>query len=239
MALRISQADGMLEMRGERIFKLGLAVPCDATMVYSDFWRGFALMDKCGEYQLIESPRIINKKDIAEMRNDLVREAIRNDCTHLFMMDSDEVCPPETIPRLFKHQADIVCPIVNKRYPPFEPVAYYEDGRNALEGFEKWNGFRPVLEIATAGTGCMLIDMRVFSLIGEPWFKFARTADGAKLIGEDILFCHRVREAGAKIYLDTSIEVSHLTTFAVTMDFYLLYKLMAESKAKRLKNKEG
>lgn len=232
MSLRINKIGDTLQAVEEMPFKLGLAIPHDFPMVYRDFWRGFTLMEKSSPYQLIEAPPVRNRKDIAEMRNDLVREAIRQECSHLFMMDADEVCPPDTIPRLLAHRADLVCPIVCKRYPPFEPVVYFEDGTCAVAGIEKWN-IQPVLEIAYAGTGCMLIDMRVFSLIEEPWFKFVLRAEDAKLMGEDILFCHRVRQAGARLYVDTSLEVVHMTQIAITLDFHLLYKAIQELKSKR------
>jgi len=43
-------------------------------------------------------------------------------------------------------------------------------------------------------------------------------------VGEDIRFCVDAKEAGFNIYIDTSIEVGHLTTTIINRPFYELYK---------------
>jgi GT2 family glycosyltransferase len=57
-------------------------------------------------------------------------------------------------------------------------------------------------------------------------------------IGEDIGFCHDIRKAGFKIYVDTGIKVGHLTKMTVDQSTWELYRLGQEF-AKRQKEKSN
>jgi hypothetical protein len=45
-------------------------------------------------------------------------------------------------------------------------------------------------------------------------------------IGEDIGFCQDLKAAGYKIYVDTSVQIGHLTTMVVNQATHALWKAM-------------
>jgi len=77
--------------------------------------------------------------------------------------------------------------------------------------------------LTATGCGCIFFNMDVFYGIPYPWFEVRRFSDG-RVVGEDIDFCSKLREIDYKIFVDTSIEIGHLTTMEVTRSFYRLYK---------------
>jgi hypothetical protein len=94
-----------------------------------------------------------------------------------------------------------------------------------------------LVEVDATGTGCVLYDMDVFKRIPDPWFRFRKTVEGSE-IGEDIGFCHDLRKAGIKIYVDTAVKVGHLTKMTVDQSTWELYKLSQEA-VKRSKEKSN
>jgi hypothetical protein len=64
--------------------------------------------------------------------------------------------------------------------------------------------------------------MEVFEQVKAPWFQFGQV-DG-KPVGEDISFMSKAREKGIQIYVDTSIDVGHLSSMVISRGLYELYK---------------
>jgi hypothetical protein len=54
--------------------------------------------------------------------------------------------------------------------------------------------------------------MHVFESVKYPWFELLPGENG-KPVGEDIRFCHKMKQAGFHIAADTSIQVDHLNHF--------------------------
>jgi hypothetical protein len=70
-------------------------------------------------------------------------------------------------------------------------------------------------------------------------FDFA-VKDG-KFIGEDYLFCDRVREAGGKVWVDVDISLPHIGTEAFTNNFReeVLIPMLEDMRQARLKVVNG
>jgi len=56
---------------------------------------------------------------------------------------------------------------------------------------------------------------------------------GGRQVGEDIGFCADAKAAGFKIFVDTSVEIAHLTQFQVTMGTYELFMSVEKEKKRR------
>jgi len=132
---------------------------------------------------------------------------------YLLMLDTDQVYPVDTLTKLLSHKVDVCGVRVHRRWMPFDPIFLRgEIGKyESVSEEEAYSG--DLIEIDATGTGCLLFDMKVFDKIEKPWFAFDQV-DG-KPIGEDIYFCSKARKAGLRIFVDTSIEVGHLTTVEV------------------------
>lgn len=182
-------------------FKLGVGIPLSFPMVDADFFESYVNMEK---------PPYINIRasngGVTEMRNGIVKIAQQAGCSHLVMFDADMIYKRDTLTNLLKHKDNMVVgALCFKKFPPFNPV-FIREGDNAFEWEEN-----SLIEVDRTGTGCMLINMQVFNDIEKPYFENKYDESGIVLIGEDYLFCDKVKEAGHKIYVDTATEVDHLT----------------------------
>ena len=218
----MTSADHKLYIKRKRekgYYKLGIAFPLTDVKVYTSFMVSWTLMDKPGfTFFLPQNPGPIDT-----IRNNLVTQALREDCTHLIMMDTDQNYPSDTIPKLLSHNKEVVAVNVHRRYPPFDSILLRGELGNYhhVPDDECFSG--ELIEIDATGCACMLYDINVFLDIPQPWFESYRLEDG-RVVGEDVDFCSKLKGAGYKIYADTSIEVGHLSTIEITRDFYKLYK---------------
>lgn len=159
----------------------------------------------------------VEGKDIDTARNDIVRTAIEQNCRYLFFLDDDVLIPRQAIMGLgnILDQSDddtmvatgIYC---TKTYIP-APVIYRNDTSGA---FWDWQ-LNQVFDIDSCGAGCMMVNMKLFQHLEEPYFKTSqeyKEINGEQIlhiVSEDIYFCRKVREAGFKIKAHGSIVCPH------------------------------
>lgn len=205
-------------------FKLGIGFPVIDTQVYLQFFLSYIRMEKPDYTIFVPTfPHGEFPQNIAAARNSIVAQALHAGCTHLMMMDTDQIYPPDCLTKLLSHQKDIVGVRVHRRWPPFDVVMMRgEVGRyRHVPDDECFSG--ELVEVDATGTGCLLINTRVFLDVPQPWFEFEKTDDG-RPVGEDIAFCAKARRAGYRIFVDTSIEVGHLALLEVGRTTYELFK---------------
>jgi len=209
-------------------FKLGLGVPCNFPMVSSWFFDSFITMEK-PDFCYLRS----TKGNIENMRNELVTEAINSKCTHIIMLDSDQVYHPKTITRLLSHKLPIVGCLVYRRYPPFDPLMQ----KGTIDGYTTITEWEPdsLVEVDATGTGCIMFEVDIFRIMPYPWFRFRQGPYGSP-IGEDFGFCHDLREKGYMIYVDTSVPAGHLSQMEINEGTWKLYGRMKEAELKASEN---
>ena len=132
----------------------------------------------------------------AENRTWLAAQAIKRGATHLFFVDDDMVYERDTLEKLLKQDKDIVGAKYANRRGTGEVVEYLEDGKEN--------------EVKALGGGCVLIKAEVFKKVHQPWFWYKIAPSGAVTMSHDWFFCEKAREAGYKIYLDTTIKPGHI-----------------------------
>jgi hypothetical protein len=157
------------------------------------------------------------------LRNNITETALRTNCTHIIQCDADMQYPEETFPRLMalcNESRPIVGALCFRRYPPFTPVLM----KGELGYYEPiWDWKKDeLLEVDATGTGCLMVHASVFKAMPRPWFEFGEFE--GRTVGEDIGFCAKARKLGFPIYVDTGLEVAHLTTMSITEGTYHLYK---------------
>jgi hypothetical protein len=209
--------------------KLAIAFPLVNESVHVNFFLSMMAMNKPDEFAILtpRNPHGLWQLNIDEARNNLVRQALADGCSHLLMCDTDQVYPRDTLNKLMAHGVDICGVIVHRRYPPFDPILLRADKRKAdryvhVGDEEMFSG--DLIEVDATGTGCLLINMSVFNLVPEPWFKIDEQA--GKPVGEDIYFCWKARNAGVSIHIDTSVRVGHLSTMEIDRALYEICKHM-------------
>lgn len=131
----------------------------------------------------------------------------------LLWIDSDIEFVPEDIVKLYESDKDIICGgylIANGGVVVYPSL----DHQLSIEEVEKMSD---VIEVEGAGFGFMCVKSGVFEGLSRPWFQSTTSkitdADGNlidfPIMGEDMSWCHRVRELGFKIHFDPSVKVNH------------------------------
>lgn len=214
----------------ERVGGLAIGVPLIDQTVPSNFFVSVMAMDKPAEFTLLV-PRYSREsfpESIASVRNDIVEQALEHGCSHLLMMDTDQVYPPDTLSKLVSHGKPVVGVAVHRRWPPFDRIML----RGNLGEYQKVSDSEAysgeLVSVDATGTGCVLFDTHVFLSVKRPWFEFS--AYQGKPVGEDINFCSKLRKAGIPIFVDTNAEVDHLTTFRVNSGLAKLFQKFSETQ---------
>lgn len=202
--------------------KIAIALPLTDQQTPTPFFMSYILMQKPDHVFLKpEWP-----DSIENIRNDLVKQAMNQDCSHIIMLDTDQTFPPDTITRLVDHAKagrQVVGGVVHRRYPPFEAILLRGTMGKYLHIQDELCYSGNTIEVDATGCGCIMYDMNLFYDMPEPWFE-QYELEGGKTVGEDIGLCSKLREKGVSIYADTSIQCGHLSRFEITADFYKLYK---------------
>jgi len=151
---------------------------------------------------------------LANSREELIKEALDTDMTHVLFLDSDQTFPRDTFHKLYAHHKKIVAANVAIKTIPSNPTARKEDGTEEGEcvfTVKESTGLEKVWRI---GTGVMLIDLNVFKRKGmeQPWFTQTWNEKLQTHNGEDWGFCKKLEDSGAGIYIDHDVskKVGHV-----------------------------
>jgi predicted peroxiredoxin len=183
---------------------------CAIDTVPLSFLHAYANLKKPAKYGLSST----DKKPLDAARNFLA-EKLPDDADYLLFLDSDTLPPSDAIEKLLAHDKPIVGGLYFMRMPPFWPLMMKRDAATGLYAAIKDWPENSLVEVDSTGLGCLLIKREVFEKIEKPWFKFEPP------LSEDFYFCRRARDAGYKIFVDTSVKCEHLGTFSVNHEFYM------------------
>jgi hypothetical protein len=141
------------------------------------------------------------------------------------MLDSDVVCPPDTILRLLAHRKPICGGVYFRRSPPLGvPVMM----RRTHEGMLAWVTAFPankIIEVDVMGSGCCLMSRELLEKVaqiggqrpGKIWYDWRVDLQGTGLyppgecLSEDYtLHSFIKRKLGIPILVDTSILCKHI-----------------------------
>lgn len=200
-------------------FKLGIGIPNSLLQVYSAFFESFVTMHK-PDFELIA----MHNGPINDLRNRIVEQALATGCSHLLMLDVDQSYPIDTVTKLLSRNLPVVHGLVYRRYPPFDNLLYQGEVGKYVTKTDYTD--EDLVEVDATGTGCVLYDCRVFYKVKPPWYEFTLNPDKEKggMVGEDIGMCVKLKKAGYKIMVDTSIKITHLALFGIDESFSTLYQ---------------
>lgn len=154
---------------------------------------------------------------LANMRQDMVRQAVDNRATHLLFIDSDQTFPRDLFHRLMKHKKKVVAANIATKMIPSSPTARMKGNGSLGIPLATTEESPELEEVWRIGTGIMLIDLNIFKreeLKAGPWFTQRWNEETGAYVGEDWAFCEELEKAGVKLYIDNklSLEVGHLGT---------------------------
>jgi len=223
--------------------KLGICLPITSYWVPTGFFVSFLLMNKPREYQLIlpKCPIGDHADSIASVRNDLVQQALECECTHIFMADTDQRYSENVLMQLLSYGLPVVYARVHRRYPPFDPILYRleeSSGEYYSVPAEEWKN-NSLIEIDATGGGCLLIESSVFFDIRYPWYRTIPRNNWHGPMGEDILFCRKLKKAGYRIFADVSVNIGHFTYMEADENLYDIFNQCCVVKGMRNNQKDG
>lgn len=161
------------------------------------------------EFRIITLGRIFTPL-AREEAADLTLEA---GADYLFMIDDDMTCPNTLFLDLFKHNVDIVAPLAFTRNFPHHAVIYdLKEGWDAVSQSPYYINHYvdkypkdSLIECDAVGFGAVLIKAEVLKAMAKPRFMCTSGT------GEDILFCHKARKLGFRVFMDTATKLGHLS----------------------------
>lgn len=121
--------------------------------------------------------------------------------SHLFLLDDDIRCPPNTIRRLWNHGLPIVGAWYARKLDPPDSASIVRDG-GTMTGAPDGPG---LLEVdGSLAAGCTLYEMAALKRLPRPWFR--TTHKGT----EDTYLTQLARDHGVASWLDRDLKVDHV-----------------------------
>ena len=199
--------------------KIALCIPTYNSIRSEWFiWFSEILFDWIKKYDL--ELFTISAQPVDYARNKLIRMVLDTEkkFDYILFIDSDTICPFNTIDILVSDNKEIVSGLYFSRVHPYNPMIFRDTKKvegEAMPLSEPIKDFKinELLEVDSIGLGCALIKFEVFKILSFPWFDyvqvFNKEKNSVRYISEDHYFCDRLKEKGIKIYADTRILCRH------------------------------
>lgn len=183
-----------------------IAIPC-MDMMHTEFVRALVSLRIMGQAEISFGMSSL----VYDTRNMFSRKAVSEGFDRVLWLDSDMTFSSDLFNRLsarLDEGREFVSGLYVSRKPPIRPVIYKsfsaEEGRaDCFEDFPKDS----IFEIAGAGFGAVMVTAGLIDRIGQ---KFGYPFSPVLGLGEDLSFCRRAREVGAKLFCDSSIKLGHV-----------------------------
>ena len=235
-----------------------IAVPTRGS-VPLDFAQSFA--DTCVHLTLsgigYASHFVIGSSNLPNARNILVARFLASTCTDLFFIDDDMGWKPESVIRLLASEQKVIAGVGRKKgdkLPSSHPDVWCFNALTDDILSVPQQDAMGAIEVAAVGTGFMKVERSVFEMLiaahpewkregqqGMPddvkanYYQFFRfDPDDSTEMGEDYVFCKRVRDNGGSIWIDPMIGLAHVGTKAwsgCVADYLLVPETQAEKAA--------
>lgn len=168
---------------------------------------------------------IVGSSMLTESRHKLVAEALAWGADYMLCLDADHTFPPDTFMRLWSAGKPVIGCNYARRVTPTAPTAAALGEKDGLLYTTEEKAKAGLVEQCRhLGFGVLLIDMRTFDVLqahvetkGEesflPLFLFEPTENKVGMIGEDVYFFRKLKDAGIIPWVDHGLswEVGHIT----------------------------
>jgi hypothetical protein len=146
-----------------------------------------------------------NLRPLENNRNTVVQRFLKSDSDYLLMLDDDNV--PTKNPLML---ADFRKDIVTQPVPIYQDIVYLNAFLKKEDYLEPISLDDPkgLIEIDSTGTGIIMCSRKVLETIKKP-FERIFDEDGIAILGSDLAFSEKAKEAGFRIYTDTSSIAKH------------------------------
>jgi len=162
--------------------------------------------------------------------NILSSAAIIDGCDYVFYMEHDNIYSKDTLPKLLKHDLDVVTGYYTFRNWPFDPIPLKIDKETGLFyrlEFIAGGKEKNVMEMSVGCFGCCLVKASVIKKLFEEGCKFRREYDKktASTLTADCVFFGDLVKQGFLCHVDGNVRIGHLgNRVVVTPDNYRFYR---------------
>ncbi len=151
--------------------------------------------------------------DVVSVRNLLLVGGRETEAEWYMFLDSDNIFPPDSLHRLFRHQKPIVGATYVRRAGNHATLGEMANDDN-IEAIWEMDG---LVAMKKMPFGCMLVKADVFHKLDKPHFRHKYDIQAADnnipggLTSEDHYFCERVRDVGYDVWCDVDLskQVGH------------------------------
>lgn len=205
--------------------KIGIAIPC-MDMVQTQFMASLIGLDKPEGSQVM----IAQSSLIYDARDTLGRQAIDLECDRILWLDSDMKFEPDLLRRLSEDLdagREFVTALYFTRKRPVEPVIFKslkietdEDGyiTTKIDRYTTYLNDKCLFPIAACGFGACMMTTDLYKRVA---LKYGSPFTPLLGMGEDIAFCYRAQQVGAKLYCDQDIQVKHIGYYYYDEDDFI------------------
>jgi hypothetical protein len=145
---------------------------------------------------------------VPDARNIVLSKCLNEGFEWVFFVDDDVIVPRNALVKLISNNEKVVGGIYYRKYFPIESVPMIEV--NGVPSIVDNYGIGDLFpDCLVLSSGCTLIHRSVIESIEPPWYK-SFTVEGRAALTEDTYFCSKLRTAGFKPVLDTSIQCIHV-----------------------------
>lgn len=205
------------------MLKYLIAIPCFDT-VYTDFMLSIMNMQRIGECYC----QVVKSSLVYDARNTLAQQAIENKFDRVLWLDSDILFEPSLMIDLSKHLdngLEFVSGLYFKRKYPTEPVVFQtitqtQEGKELITHAITYKDYpkNQLFEVDATGFGGVMMTVDLIKRVKD---KYGLPFSPHLGLGEDMSFCWRAKQIGAKLYCDSSIKLKHIGSIAYTESTYL------------------
>lgn len=193
----------LINMKKQSI-KLAIGIPnCGTIKSQTAFALIRMLKDFPYDYNVIFQQGSI----LHQNRENIVKEATKQKCTHLLFIDSDMFFEADSVMTLLGRDKDIVGVNSHLRKFPITSTIQMPEAEKLTLKEDHPDGFFKVNAVTTA---FLLIKLDVFKKLDHPWFFWEVNKDGETVLGEDYWFCRLAKEKGYEIWVDLSVKIGHV-----------------------------
>jgi hypothetical protein len=167
---------------------------------------------------------------IQVVRNKLICNALDDGMDEVVFIDADQEFTAETFFRLISHDVDVVGVPVRMKTDDER----YNIRPERMEE-HRWDPKLKLLDVRAIGTGFLRVTRPVMEAVAKASLEYndgekmrrmifeIRTLDGW-IQSEDLVFCHKIRDAGYTIYADIEETCKHFGTKCWSGDFKTYFK---------------
>jgi predicted O-methyltransferase YrrM len=164
---------------------------------------------------------------VSDIRNEAVRVAKAQGCSHILFLDADMQWPADVLDAMLQHHdMGIVSGLYFLKTWPHWPVALVRPRVNpetlAVDyDYDKAAPFEPgLVPQSLVGMGCALVPMVAIDAIPAPWFEYQQDQNGQWTVTEDVAFCQKAAAVGCPIWLDPQVKCGHVGQQIVSEPWY-------------------